>query len=77
MNKNKIKLDPSTKVIRIISYAIVTLWSIICIFPFVLVISASFSTESIISREGFGPFRGFHITAVGSQGDDHCLNPLL
>ena len=51
MNKNKIKLDPSTKVIRIISYAIVTLWSIICIFPFVLVISASFSTESIIRRK--------------------------
>lgn len=64
MNKNKIKLDPSTKVIRIISYAIVTLWSIICIFPFVLVISASFSTESIISREGFGLLpKGFTISA--------------
>ena len=64
MNKNKIKLDPSTKVIRIISYAIVTLWSIICIFPFVLVISASFSTESIISREGFGLLpKGFTVSA--------------
>ncbi len=66
MNKNKIKLDPSTKVIRIISYAIVTLWSIICIFPFVLVISASFSTESIISREGFGLLpKGFTVSAYG------------
>lgn len=64
MNKNKIKMDPSTKVIRIISYAIVTLWSIICIFPFVLVISASFSTESIISREGFGLLpKGFTVSA--------------
>lgn len=54
MNKNKIKLDTSTKVLKTVSYLFVTLWSIICIFPFVLVISASFSTESIISREGFG-----------------------
>lgn len=53
MNKNRIKLDPSTKLLKIISYVIVTLWSVICIFPFVLVISASLSTESIISKEGF------------------------
>ncbi len=64
MRKNKIKLDPSTKVLRFISYFIVTLWSLICIFPFVLVISASFSTESIISREGFGILpKGFTISA--------------
>ena len=54
MNKNRIKLDPSTKLLKFISYVIVTLWSVICIFPFVLVISASLSTESIISKEGFG-----------------------
>lgn len=64
MRKNKIKLDPSTKVLRFISYFIVTLWSVICIFPFVLVISASFSTESIISREGFGILpKGFTLSA--------------
>lgn len=64
MNKNKIKLDPSTKLLRFISYLIVTLWSLICIFPFVLVISASFSTESIISREGFGLLpKGFTFSA--------------
>lgn len=64
MNKNKIKLDPSTKLLKIISYAVVTLWSVICIFPFVLVISASFSTESIISREGFGLLpKGFTLSA--------------
>lgn len=64
MNKNKIKLDPSTKLLRFISYLIVTLWSVICIFPFVLVISASFSTESIISREGFGLLpKGFTLSA--------------
>ena len=64
MNKNRIKLDPSTKLLKIISYVIVTLWSVICIFPFVLVISASLSTESIISKEGFGLLpKGFTLSS--------------
>ncbi len=65
MNKSsKIKMDPSTKVLKIIAYLFVTLWAVICIFPFVLVISASFSTESIISREGFGLLpRGFTVSS--------------
>ncbi len=62
--KNKIKLDPSTKILRFVSYALVTLWSFICLIPFVLVISASFSTESRISKEGFGLLpKGFTLTA--------------
>lgn len=57
-------MDPSTKVLKIIAYLFVTLWAVICIFPFVLVISASFSTESIISREGFGLLpRGFTVSS--------------
>ena len=64
MNKNRIKLDPSTKLLKFISYVIVTLWSVICIFPFVLVISASLSTESIISKEGFGLLpKGFTLSS--------------
>ncbi len=63
-NKNKIKLDPGTKVLKVISYLVVTLWSVICIFPFVLVISASLSTESIISKEGFGLLpKGFTLSS--------------
>ena len=64
MNKNRIKLDPSTKLLKFISYVIVTLWSVICIFPFVLVISASLSTGSIISKFGFGLLpKGFTLSS--------------
>ncbi|HIX29349.1 MAG TPA: carbohydrate ABC transporter permease [Candidatus Blautia stercoravium] len=61
---NKIKLDKSTMVLKIISYVVITLWAIICILPFILIISASFSTESVISKEGFGLLpKGFTLTA--------------
>lgn len=64
MRKNKIKMDTSTKVLKFISYFFVTFWALLCIFPFVLVISASFSTESIISREGFGLLpKGFTVAS--------------
>lgn len=53
-NRTKIKLSKSTITIKIISYIVIILFTILCILPFVLIISASFSTESIISREGFG-----------------------
>lgn len=62
--KNKIKWDKSTLALKIISYLVVTLWALICILPFVLIISASFSTESVISKEGFGLLpKGFTISA--------------
>ena len=51
-------------VLKIISYVVITLWAIICILPFILIISASFSTESVISKEGFGLLpKGFTLTA--------------
>ena len=53
-NRNKIKLDPGTRALRIISYVFVSIWALICLLPFILVISASFSTESIVAKEGFG-----------------------
>ena len=52
--RSKIKLGKSTVAIKLISYLVVILFTIICILPFILIISASFSTESIISKEGFG-----------------------
>ncbi len=45
-----------TKLLKGISYLCVSFFTIVCIFPFLLILSASFSTESVISREGFGLF---------------------
>lgn len=60
----KIKLDKSSLVLKIISYLTVILFTIICLLPFILIISASFSTESVISREGFGLLpKGFTLNA--------------
>lgn len=60
----KIKLDKGTLVLKIISYITVILFTIICLLPFILIISASFSTESVISREGFGLLpKGFTLNA--------------
>ena len=37
-----------------ISYLVITAFALICLLPFILIISASFSTESVIMKEGFG-----------------------
>ena len=53
-NKTKIKMGRSTVFVRIVSYLVVTLFALVCLLPFILMISASFSTESVINKEGFG-----------------------
>ena len=64
MNHNKIKLTKSTMAMKIISYLGIGLFSLICLLPFVIIISASFSTESIIAKEGFGLFpKGFTLSS--------------
>ncbi len=64
MNKNKIKLTKSTMAMKIISYLGIGLFSIICLIPFVVIISASFSNESIIAKEGFGLLpKGFTLSS--------------
>ena len=63
-NKTKIKMGRSTVFVRIVSYLVVTLFALVCLLPFILMISASFSTESIINKEGFGLLpKGFTIAA--------------
>jgi multiple sugar transport system permease protein/putative aldouronate transport system permease protein len=52
--ESKIKLGRSTVALKTVSYIVILLFTIICILPFILIISASFSTESIISKDGFG-----------------------
>lgn len=63
--KNKgVKMTASTAVVRMISYFCVTVFSLLCLLPFLLMVSASFSNEGVISREGFGLLpKGFTMTA--------------
>ncbi len=64
MAGQKIKINRSTLVLKGFSYVCVILFTIACILPFLLIISASFSTESVISREGFGLIpKGLTLTA--------------
>ena len=50
---SKIRLDTSDKVIRGVTYVVISLFSICCVLPFWLIISSSFSEESAIIRSGF------------------------
>ncbi len=60
----KVKTDTSGKVLQAVSYISVILFTVVCALPFVLIISASFSTESIIAKEGFGLLpKGFTLDA--------------
>lgn len=53
MRSTHVKLDASDKFIRGFTYAVVGLFSILCIIPFWLIIASSFSTEEAIRRTGF------------------------
>lgn len=52
----KVKLDSSDMIIRGTTYVLVTLFCIMCILPFWMVIASSFSTEAAIRRTGFTLF---------------------
>lgn len=84
--KNKgVKMTASTLVVRMISYFCVAVFSLLCLLPFLLMVSASFSNEGVINREGFGLLpKGFTITAyswvfrypkmiLGSYGVTICM----
>lgn len=49
----KIKLDMSDRVIRGVTYVVITIFAICCIIPFWMIIASSFSTEEAIRRTGF------------------------
>lgn len=53
-DRRKIKLNASTMAVRAVAYVVVILFALMCLLPFILMVSASFSTEEIIMREGFG-----------------------
>ena len=56
MHGTKIKKDTSQIVINVITYILVTLFCIMCILPFEMIIASSFSTEDAIRRSGFTLF---------------------
>jgi putative aldouronate transport system permease protein len=49
-----LKVDNSDLVLRAISYLVITLFALFCLLPFVMMISASFSSEAAVRKSGFG-----------------------
>ena len=49
---NVIKDDASQKVISLTGYLLITFYALACVFPFILIIGTSFSSEDIIRIEG-------------------------
>ena len=58
------KVTPDRVLFNIITYGIVTIFAVLCLFPFVMLISASLSDEQEIIRKGYGLLpRGFSTEA--------------
>lgn len=52
-NKNNIRMSRSTMAIKIISYVFIALFGLMCLFPFILLVSSSFTSERAIMEYGF------------------------
>ena len=50
----KIKKSTSTKVFYVICYVFVALMALVCLLPFIMVVSGSFSSEQAIRFQGYG-----------------------
>ena len=48
----KVKLGASDIVVRTIGYVLVTFYALCCIFPFLIIVSSSFTSEAVIRLEG-------------------------
>lgn len=60
----KIKMDGTGILIKLIAYVFVGALAVLCLIPFLLMISASFSTETLITRTGFSLLpKGFTLIA--------------
>lgn len=59
-----IKLDKSDLVLQAISYVAIVLFALFCLLPFIMMLSASLSSEAEIRRSGFGLLpKDFTLTA--------------
>ncbi|WP_152393297.1 carbohydrate ABC transporter permease [Paenibacillus guangzhouensis] len=52
----KIRTDRSTLLFNIVGYVVISILSLVCLLPFWLIISGSFSSEAEIVRDGFKIF---------------------
>lgn len=50
----KIKKDSVSRVVSILSYIIVSIFAVLCLLPFIMMVSASFSDENTIMSQGVG-----------------------
>ncbi len=48
----KVKLGASDIIIRVFGYVLITFYALACIFPFLIIIGTSFTSESVIRAEG-------------------------
>ena len=53
MHTTHIRKDKSQIVINVLTYILVTIFCIMCILPFWMIIASSFATEDSIRRSGF------------------------
>lgn len=51
--KNKIKISTSDRLVKIIAYVFVGLFTVLCLYPLLLVLGVSFSSEKDIVRTGY------------------------
>ena len=49
----KIRIDRSDRVIRGLTYVLISIFAVLCIVPFWLIFASSFSSEAAIRRSGF------------------------
>lgn len=63
-NSKKIKLSTSSKAFYVIAYVMVTLMALVCILPFIMLISGSFTSEQFLRFNGLGLFPGEFSTEV-------------
>jgi putative aldouronate transport system permease protein len=52
--RNKIKTTKATIIYKILGYSIVTIFSCLCIIPFIMLLSGSFTSEHAIANYGYG-----------------------
>jgi putative aldouronate transport system permease protein len=53
MHSTKVKIDTADRTIRIFTYIFVSMFALVCIIPFWMIIASSFSSEAAIRRSGF------------------------
>ena len=67
MKQKKIKLSPGERVFNFLIYVVLSLVALICILPFILIVSGSFSDSAEIMKNGYSLLpRGFSLDGYRS-----------